>query len=190
MPRVMIVRRQIHYRVVHHARPGFALPPPKKGGGGWLVALGVVGALFIIGKLAGGASDALPAAPAGRQVRIEADAYDQCYLDVAANGETFRMLGDSGAAGVFFPMTDARRLGFNPRRLAFDHSYEGWGWKVNGATVRLRSLEVAGVTFRDVEAAIDQLGSVTDAGPLLGSPVLKKLNFQVHDGYCTLTIPE
>ncbi len=190
--RAVTVREQIQYRVVRPARPVLPPvrhPPKKKHGGGWLVAAGLVGAFVVVGKLAGNATPSLPVPPAGRQVRIEADAWNQCYLDVYANGAKFRMLGDSGAAGVFFSTKDAPRLGYNPRRLAYDHSYEGWGWKVNGATVTLRTLEVAGVTLHDVEAAIDGLGSVTDEGPLLGSTVLNTFNFQVHKGYCTLTLP-
>jgi len=177
--RAIIVREQ--YRVIR--KPS---PRPRRGGG-WLVAGGLLGGLAVIGKLAGG--DASPNPAAERQVVIEADAWNQCYLDVFANGEKFRMLADSGAAGVFFSMKDARRLGYDPRRLAFDHSYQGWGWRVNGATVTLRTLEVAGVTLRDVEAGIDQLGSVTDQGPLLGSTVLNAFKFQVRNGSCALTVP-
>ncbi|HSZ12362.1 MAG TPA: aspartyl protease family protein [Rhizomicrobium sp.] len=159
-------------------------------GGGWLIACGLVAAFVVVGKLAGNGSHALPAAPAGRQVVIEADAYDQCYLDAFANGAKFHFLLDSGAAGVFFSIRDARKLGFNPAKLTMDHTYQGWGWRASGATVRLQSLEVAGLTFDNVEAAIDQLGSVSDQTPLLGAPILKALNFQVRKGSCSLTVPQ
>jgi clan AA aspartic protease (TIGR02281 family) len=126
----------------------------------------------------------------GRQVVIAADADNQCYLDAFANGKRFHFLLDSGAAGVFFSTKDARRLGYDPAKLSFDHSYSGWGWKVNGATVQLQSLNVAGLVLNNVDAAIDGLGSVTDDNvPLLGSPVLKALNFTVRPGSCTLTVP-
>jgi clan AA aspartic protease (TIGR02281 family) len=190
MPARRVVIVQEEYRVIRRGPPSTPPRPPKKGGGGgWLVAGAVVGALVVIGNMAGGASHSGPAAPTGRQVVIEADSWNQCWLDVRANGEKFRMLGDSGAAGVYFSIKDARRLGYNPARLSFDHTYQGWGWKAKGATVRLRSLEIAGLTFNDVEAAIDELGSAADEQPLLGTPILKALNFQVRKGSCALTVP-
>jgi clan AA aspartic protease (TIGR02281 family) len=194
MPRMVVVRRQIHYRVVHHARPGSALPPPKppkKGGGGWLVGLVVVGALAVVGKLAGGASNALPAAPAGRQIRIEADAWNQCYATVWVTGPggrsaSYNSLLDSGDADtVTLNRRQAAQLGFTG--LSFDQEVETANGIGKAARIEIPQFSLSGYRIADVAGHVDYNGM---GAPLIGADILKALKFQVRDGSCTLTVPE
>jgi clan AA aspartic protease (TIGR02281 family) len=123
-----------------------------------------------------------------RQLVVEADSDNQCYLEAFANGQKFRFLLDSGAAGVFFSIRHARRLGLDPARLSFDHTYDEWGGHVRGATFHLREFRVGGFTLHDVNAVMDEVGGVVGDTPLLGSPVLKLMGFQMRDGSCVLLI--
>ena len=126
----------------------------------------------------------------GKRLVIEADNYNQCYLDAFVKRTPVRFLLDSGAAGVYFSTRQAKQLGIDPRHLSFNHTYDEWGGTVRGATIRLRELRIGGYVLHDVDAAMDAIGGVTDSTPLLGSPVLKLLKFQVRDGSCILTLPE
>lgn len=115
---------------------------------------------------------------------IPADEDNQCHIEAVVNGVRFRFLMDSGADRVFFTIADAQRLGFDPARLHFDHSYVQWGGQVKGADVRLRSIRIGSFVATDVDAAID---STDYDEPLLGANVLKQLHFQVTDGACKVS---
>jgi clan AA aspartic protease (TIGR02281 family) len=124
--------------------------------------------------------------PAGRQLLIDADSNNQCYVEAFANGRKFRFLADTGASSVFFTMADARKLGLDSASLSYDHSYSQWGGTVKGATFTLREFRVNGFVLHDVEAVIDRTDYDT---PLLGAPVLKAMNFQLRDGSCIFSLP-
>jgi aspartyl protease family protein len=123
---------------------------------------------------------------AGQRLVIKADSGDRCHIDAFANGQKFRFLLDSGAAGVFFTMSDARKLGLDPDKLSYDHTYSQWGGNVKGAKFTLQEFRVGGLVLHDVDAVIDQTDWET---PLLGAPILKALSFQVRDGECVLSLP-
>lgn len=130
----------------------------------------------------------------GRQLVIKADRHNQCYIEAVVKGanggkgqsQRFRFLSDTGAAlPLYFTMPDARKLGFDPSALSYDHTYEQWGGKVKGATVRLKEFRIGEFVLKDVEAVIDQTNWQQ---PLLGAPILKAMNFQMRDGACTFTL--
>jgi clan AA aspartic protease (TIGR02281 family) len=109
---------------------------------------------------------------------------NRCEIDALANGESFRFLIDSGANGLYFPMADASRLGFDPARLSYDHTYQHWDYTTRGATVRLREFRLAGLVLHDIDAAIDE----TPGGRrLLGMSVLKAWNMRLDAAACILT---
>lgn len=108
---------------------------------------------------------------------------NRCEIDAVANGERLRFIIDSGADGLYFPMGDARRLGFNPARLSYDHTYQEWGGSVRGATVRLREFRLAGLVLHDIEAEIDE---APGGDRLLGMTALRAWKMQLDAGSCVL----
>jgi len=119
-----------------------------------------------------------------RRMVIRADENNQCYITATVNGVRFRFLLDSGADRVFFTRADARRLGFDPARLTYDHTYSTWGGMVSGASVRLREVRIGGFIARNVVAAIDD---TPDDMRLLGASMLKLLHFELVNGSCVLS---
>jgi clan AA aspartic protease (TIGR02281 family) len=121
------------------------------------------------------------AKPSGNRCEIDAVVIGR---GPGTDGERLRFLIDSGADGLYFPMADARRLGFDPSRLSYDHFYEHWGGTTRGATVRLREFRLAGLVLHDVDAAIDE----TPGGlRLLGMSVMKAWNMRLDAASCVLS---
>jgi len=119
---------------------------------------------------------------------IRADERNRCYVEATAGakGARFRFLLDSGADGIFFTTRNAPQLGLDPAQLTYDHSYSQWGGTARGATVRLPEFRIGNFVLKNVPATIDTTNYGT---PLLGTSVLKVLNFQLRDGSCVLTLP-
>jgi clan AA aspartic protease (TIGR02281 family) len=113
-----------------------------------------------------------------------ADTNGQFAIDARANGIWFRFIVDTGASGIVFSKADARRLGFVPETLRFDHT----AWTANGwvrlAGVRLQRLEIGPIVMNDLPAQIND-GELLQ--PLLGMEFLKRMSaIEIKNG--TLTI--
>ena len=150
MPRVraVVVREQYIIR----RKPS---PRPPQRGGGWLVACGVVGALIVIGKLAGGASPPVLPSASGRQVVIETSITtgNRCIVPgVSVNGRAQSdLLADSGAPDMWFPVGDLPKLGIARSSLNFSPFGAREG---NVAWVTLETVRVGDFVARNVEAGI------------------------------------
>jgi aspartyl protease family protein len=89
------------------------------------------------------------------RVAVNGDARYQCYVDGMVNGSRFTFLIDTGASDVSFGKNDARKLGFDPGQLSFDHSYGSANGVGHQADVTLPDLSIGGVVVaRNVEASI------------------------------------
>ena len=110
-----------------------------------------------------------------------------CYVEARSNGQIFPMLLDTGASGTLtFGRNHAERLGFDPSKLDFDHSYRSANGEGYYATIRLREFRLDTFIMRDVEADITQ---APQSVPLLGVELLHRLHLHLKDGNCILTVP-
>jgi gag-polyprotein putative aspartyl protease len=196
--RAVVVHEQFHYRVVRPARPGSALPPPqppKRGnGGGWLVAGGVIGALVVIGKLAGG--DASPVAPSihetGRRVLVTSKIDgDRCLAPgFSVNGVPITFMVDTGAPDVEFPNSWAAKFGL--MNLEYRELWPGTRYgKI--ATGTVHEIRVRDVVWKDQEARFYSNWAYSfgdDTRPLLGLGALnaRGVHVEFEGDTCRLTV--
>lgn len=194
--RKVVVRQQ--YRVVRYARPGSALPPPKppkKGGGGWLVVAGIVGALVVVGKLAGSDVSSGSVMPSthetGRRVMVESKIEEnRCLAPGSVNGVPITFMVDTGAPSVAeFPNSWARELGLG--NLDYEELWPGTRYgKIATATVD--EIRIGDVVWKDAEARFytNWAFSFGDTRPLLGLAALNARGVHVEfDGdTCRLTV--
>jgi clan AA aspartic protease (TIGR02281 family) len=123
----------------------------------------------------------------GTRVAVNGDSSYQCYVEGKVNGATFSFLIDTGASDVAFGKNDARKLGFDPGSLSFDHSYSSANGVGHQADVTLPELSIGGVVVaRNVEASIV---NATMSHPLLGASVLKAMHLHYSQGNCELVLP-
>ncbi|ENY80756.1 retropepsin-like aspartic protease family protein [Sphingopyxis sp. MC1] len=106
------------------------------------------------------------------EVRIRRASDSHFYADTRVQGRQVRMLVDSGASLVALTRNDAEAIGIDVDRLPIGGTAQTAGGTVPMRTVLLDSVEVDGITIRNVEAA------VVDANmgvSLLGQSYLAKL---------------
>lgn len=79
------------------------------------------------------------------------------HFRVAAvvDGVKLRFMVDTGASDVTLTPDDARRLGFDLRRLSFNRIYSTANGKVTGAPVRLGEVRVGPISMRNVRASVN-----------------------------------
>ncbi len=126
---------------------------------------------------------ATPASDAWQYV-VAAGPQGHFVLEAVVNGVPVSFLIDTGASEIVLTLADARRLGFDPRRLEFNERFETANGEVEGATVRLRELRVGQFSLYDLDASIN-------AAPLpislLGMSFLARLHaYRVEDGRLVL----
>jgi aspartyl protease family protein len=91
-----------------------------------------------------------------------------------------RFLIDTGASGVVLTPGDARRLGFDPRRLRYTRIAETANGTVRSAPIRLDFIAVGQIRMLDFPASVNE-ADMTDS--LLGMSFLSRLrSFEVRDG--------
>ena len=114
--------------------------------------------------------------------RAAADGHFQIEAEV--EGQSVRFMVDTGASDVVLNASDARRLGFDPSRLAFTRLYRTANGEVLGAPLTLRSVRVGPIELKDVRASV----SDADMGrSLLGMSFLGRLGgYAVENGTLTL----
>lgn len=77
------------------------------------------------------------------------------YVSADVNGRPVRFLVDTGASDIVLSPADARKLGFRLNALNFNQYYETANGTGRGATVRLNSIAVGQIRFRDVRATVN-----------------------------------
>jgi aspartyl protease family protein len=123
--------------------------------------------------------DATAASDAWQYV-VEAGPQGHFVVEAVVNGAPVTFLVDTGASDIVLTMADARRLGFEPRRLEFSQRFGTANGEVQGAPVRLRELRVGQFSLYDLDASVN-------AAPLpislLGMSFLNHLHgYRVEDG--------
>lgn len=117
---------------------------------------------------------------------IKADNHHQYLIEATVSGPngpvTARWLVDSGASGIVLTQETARRLGL--RGLRFTEERGTANGETRAALTRLNSLEVGGVTIRDVVAEVS--GGGLDIN-LLGAPWIALFEVHVADDVMTLS---
>lgn len=125
-----------------------------------------------------------PAAAASGEVRLRANRRGDFVAPGRVDGVPVTFLVDTGASEVVLSKADARRVGFDPDRLAYTQRYATANGTVLGAPVRLREVAVGGVRMADVR------GSVTDSDlgvSLLGMSFINRLSgFELGGGVLTM----
>jgi aspartyl protease family protein len=114
----------------------------------------------------------------GRTVRLDSDSRGHFRVDARVDGRHVNFMVDTGASAVVLRESAAAKIGIFPRAS----EYTGRSSTANGvaryAPVRLNSIEIDGITVRDVAAAVmpDEALNVN----LLGMTFLSRVKFS-HD---------
>ncbi|MSU89873.1 TIGR02281 family clan AA aspartic protease [Rhodobacteraceae bacterium 2CG4] len=144
---------------------------------GLIVMLGLyLGALLAVDNLAGrDVTDARSSLPRVRSL-VATDvtlrrAFDgHFYSEVEVNGAPVRFVVDTGATVVILSREDARRIGLDPDALDYTGRARTANGEVRMAPVTLDEMTLAGVTMRNVRAAVN--GGALDTS-LLGMSFLR-----------------
>ena len=114
---------------------------------------------------------------------VAATPADQTVLTMAPNGHytgTFRINGkpieamvDTGASLVAINVSTARRLGFSPAALDFQHQVRTANGSTKAAHVVLDRIEIGSIRVRDVDAVV--LGDEALSSTLVGMSFMQKL---------------
>jgi clan AA aspartic protease (TIGR02281 family) len=125
----------------------------------------------------------------GRVIVASGSAGRGCFIEARANGETFRMLLDTGSTGgaVTFGSNHLEGLGIDADTFSYEHSFNTANGKGKGGSVSLRELRIGdSFVLRNLPADIMQTPM---SFPLVGVELLDRLNLQLKDGKCLLTLP-
>jgi aspartyl protease family protein len=118
------------------------------------------------------AADPLQSANSNSEdTELARDASGKFRLGAIVNGEDTQFLIDTGADTVALSIEDAERLGVEFDRDAFAPIAETASGTGNGAHIIIRSIEIAGQEFHEVEAIV--IEGLRDN--LLGQSLLRKL---------------
>ena len=119
-----------------------------------------------------------------RSIRFPASVDGHYSVDATVDGEVIRFLVDTGASDVVLSPADARRLGFDVESLSFSRSYNTANGTVQGAPIRLGSIQVGPVRVEDVRASVN---SADMNRSLLGMSFLERTGgFDVRNDTLTL----
>ena len=107
----------------------------------------------------------------GDETVIPRAANGHFYADADVDGQSVRMVVDTGATGVALTVDDARRLGFAVDPGAFQVIGSGASGAVRGTRLTLGDVAVGGRHARDVDAAVIEGLEMS----LLGQSYLRQL---------------
>jgi hypothetical protein len=202
MPRVraVIVREQIHYRVVRPARPGRApsLPPPQRGGGGgWFATAVGFGLCFLIvvgiEKLTDSHASPSPVVKeTGRRVIASAKTNnDRCDVGGVVNSVPLTLEIDTGdPIEIDFPAKYVQRLGL--KTGPYEELWPGTRYgKI--ANAQVKEIRVGDVVWRNATARVYSNWDYTfgsDEIPLLGLAALRAqgVHVEFEGDMCRLTV--
>lgn len=135
-------------------------------------------------RILGEMAPASPIATGAGQIAVRAGPRGHFYIDAQVNGRPVRFLVDTGASDIVLSPADARRIGFDPGRLAYTRIYSTANGTVRGAPVTLSSLAVGPLRLTDVPASVN---GAAMSGSLLGQTFLGRLKgYSVRNGVLTL----
>ena len=92
---------------------------------------------------------------AGGAVSIRAGQHGHFVVEADVDGVALRFLVDTGASDVVLSPSDAERLGFDIKALAYTKSYRTANGIVRGAPVRLGQVRIGPIAIRDVRASVN-----------------------------------
>jgi aspartyl protease family protein len=115
--------------------------------------------------------DSRPAAAAPAAISIGPDGH--YWAQARINGQTVRMLVDTGATAVSLTAADARSVGIDPAALTYGLKVATASGEARAARITLPSVAVDGAEVRNVDALV--LDRDTDAS-LLGMSYLSRLS--------------
>jgi aspartyl protease family protein len=123
-----------------------------------------------------------PAAAGAVSFRAAADGHFR--VEALVDGRPIRFLVDTGASDVVLTPDDARRLGFDPARLAYSRLSRTANGVVRGAPVTLGEVVVGPIRLGSVRATVN---GAAMGQSLLGMSFLERLaGFEVRNGRLTL----
>lgn len=123
--------------------------------------------------------------PGERAVRIRRRGDGHFVASSSVNGQTVRMLVDTGASTVVLRPADAERVGIDADTLTYSVAVNTANGMTYAAPVRLRSLAIGPVEIRDVDALVAKPGTLKES--LLGMSFLRRLrSFDFSGEFLTL----
>lgn len=135
-------------------------------------------------RLMGELAPASPIATGPRSIVVRAGPGGHFSIDTQVNGRAVRFLIDTGATDIVLSPDDARRVGFDLRRLRYTRAYRTANGTVSGAPVVLNDLVVGPLRFTRLAATVN---GAPMRGSLLGISFLKRFrSYEVKDNVLTL----
>ncbi len=123
--------------------------------------------------------------PGERAVRIRRRGDGHFVASSSVNGQTVRMLVDTGASTVVLRPADAEKVGIDADTLTYSVAVNTANGMTYAAPVRLRSLAIGPVEIRDVDALVAKPGTLKES--LLGMSFLRRLrSFDFSGEFLTL----
>jgi aspartyl protease family protein len=116
--------------------------------------------------------------PGARTVTLRRDGRNHFQVDARVDGRQMDFLVDTGASMIALRESDAARLGIRPSARDYNVRTQTANGVGKAARVRLKRVEVSGITVRDVDAFVipdEQLGV-----NLLGMSFLSRVKW-THD---------
>jgi clan AA aspartic protease (TIGR02281 family) len=104
---------------------------------------------------------------------VRAGSSGHFLIDAWVNGEPVTFLVDTGASDIVLTLDDARRIGLEPRALAFTQRFATANGEVRGAPVVLREIRVGQFRVFDVSASVNEAALEVS---LLGMSFLEQLS--------------
>lgn len=118
-------------------------------------------------------------------VRLRKRADGHFVARATVNGATATMLVDTGASTVVLKPADAERAGIDVSSLSFTAPVSTANGTTFAAPVRLRTIDVGGITLEDIEALVTKPGSLNES--LLGMSFLRRLrSYEFSGDFLTL----
>lgn len=118
-------------------------------------------------------------------VRIRRHSDGHFLARTEVDGETIRMIVDTGASTVVLRPADAERLGFDLSALSFDIPVNTANGSTFAARVKLRRIAIGPVVVPDVEALVARPGALHES--LLGMSFLSRLrSYEFSGDFLTL----
>ncbi len=127
----------------------------------------------LLGRLGGELLPSRPVVTDGGEVELRASAGGHFQADARINGESVRLLVDTGATVLALAPGDAERIGFDLETLRFDRPVRTANGRTLVAGVRLDQVEIGPISLRDVAATVHRDGLDQS---LLGMNVLDRLS--------------
>jgi aspartyl protease family protein len=140
----------------------------------------------VMGELSPAGAALEAAGEAGEKaVRIRRHSDGHFFARTEIDGETIRMIVDTGASTVVLRPSDAELLGFDLSALRFDIPVNTANGSTFAARVKLRSVGIGPVVVPDVEALVARPGALHES--LLGMSFLSRLrSYEFSGDFLTL----